>query len=211
MKIKYYFIFIVFIIISSCISKENKYKIINRTKIIRKGNCKIHVSYPEITGLKQKQKQKNLNSVLENLPEHEYYASSNCKDKNSVNGEYQVLLSNDSILSVEFRTIIKWKNRKTDTIFKTLVLNPNKENDNELTAIELKQIIPNFERGLIFPYVEKYEKNHNAGINLLAYKTGSKYVITWSISDKYLNVYVGDEGEWSGYHKIKIPLNEIKK
>ncbi len=119
-------------------------------------------------------------------------------------------MKRDTILSVEFRTLIKRNNEKIDTIYHSVVLNPIKKDDNELIAFELKNIIPNFKYELIYSYVESYEKMNNVGINLLAYKTGSNYVITWGITEKNLNIYAGGEGEWFGNYKIQIPLSELK-
>ena len=58
-------------------------------------------------------------------------------------------------------------------------------------------------------YINYYSKRNKVAINLLAYETGSNYNITWSISNKYLNIYAGGEGEWFGEYKIQIPLNEL--
>ena len=199
------------ILIIGCNNKNNNYKIINKSKIIKTDDCPVSISYPKIIGLGQKIKMKNLNEVLEKYPEHESY-SFLCNSNHSVKGEYEVLLKSDSILSIEFRTVIKdKKQKKSDTIYQTVVLNPNKKNDDEIRALELKDIFPNFKREIIYPFIEDYEKRNKVGINLLAYKTDSNYYITWSISDKYLIIYAGDEGEGDGKYKIKIPMSRIKK
>lgn len=209
------YIFMIIFFIYGCKSKNDDYEIINRTKIISKNNCQIKVSYPEIEGLADIENMSELNKVLEKFPEHEYYAK-NCEQKkikkDEVTGEYQILLKTDSLLSIEFRTLISRENLKTDTIYQSVVINPKQSSisKNGIVGIEPKQVIPNFDRRMLFPYIEKYGIKNKKHINLLAYKTGSNYVITWAISKNDFIVYVGGEGEWFGENKIMIPLNKIK-
>jgi hypothetical protein len=201
--------------IYGCKRKNDDYEIIKRTKIISKNNCQIKISYPEIKGLADIEKMSRLNKVLEEWPEHEYYAK-NCEHKedkkDAIIGEYQILLKTDSILSIEFRTLIPHENLKPDTIYHSVVVNPKQsyKSKNGIVGIEPEQIIPNFNRGMIFPYIEKYSVKNKKHINLLAYKTGSNYIITWAISKNDFIVYVGGEGEWFGENKIIIPLNKLK-
>ncbi len=200
-------------LIYSCESNRDGYKITERTEIITKDKCKIPISYPEISGLADKEKVNKLNKILKEFPEHEYYAK-NCEnnEESNVKGDYQILLQSDSILSIEFRTLIERQNKKIDTVYHSVVLNPKAEDTTEfaIVGIEPNEIIPNFERGKIYPYVKKYNTENNDSINLLAYETGNNYVITWAVSDKDFILYVGGEGEWFGNNRIKIPLNELK-
>ena len=199
--------------IYGCQSNRDGYQIRERTEIIKKDNCAVPISYPEISGLADKEKTRKLNKVLKEFPEHEYYAK-NCEElgESNVKGDYRVLLKTDSILSIEFRTLIERKNKKVDTVYHSVVVNPKVKDTTEfgIVGIEPNEIIPNFERGKIYPYVKKYSTENNDYINLLAYETGSNYVITWAISDKDFILYVGGEGEWFGNNRIKIPLNELK-
>lgn len=59
--------------------------------------------------------------------------------------------------------------------------------------------------------MEAYNKKSQETVNLFAYKSGSSHVITWGVSEDDFILYVGGEGEWFGYDKIKIPLKELKK
>ena len=205
------YILIFGILIYSCQSNRDGYEITERTEIIKKDNCEIPISFPEVSGLSDKEKTKKLNKVLKEFPEHEYYAQ-NCKEfgERNVKGDYRVLLKTDSILSIEFRTLIERKNKKVDTVYHSVVVNPKDTTEFGVVGIEPDKIIPNFERGKIYPYVKKYSAENNNYINLLAYETGSNYVITWAISDKDFILYVGGEGEWFGNNRIRIPLNELK-
>ena len=208
-------IFIIIIFIYGCESRKNDYEIIRREKTVSKNNCQIKISFPEIKGLRDVKKMAIINKVLEKFPEHEYYAH-NCEERkinrNKVSGDYQILLKNDSILSIEFRTLKQLKNLKTDTIYHTIVINPkvNYDSKNGIVGIEPKQILPNFQRGMIYPYIKKYNIENNENINLLAYETGSNYIITWAVSKTDFIVYPGGEGEWYGKTKIKIPLEKLK-
>ena len=207
------YILIFGILIYSCQSNRDGYAINERNEIITKDKCKIPISYPEISGLADREKTNKLNKILKEFPEHEYYARK-CENngKSNVKGDYQILLQNDSILSIEFRTLIERQNKKVDTVYHSIVLNPKAKDTNEIgiVGIEPNEIIPNYERGKIYPYVKKYSVENNDYINLLAYETGSNYVITWAVSDKDFIIYVGGEGEWFGNNRIKIPLNELK-
>ena len=201
------------ILIYSCQSKQDKYELKRRSEIIRKDNCRVPISFPEISDLADKEIMNKLNRVFKELPEHEYYAN-NCEniEESNVRGDYRVLLKTDSILSIEFQTLIERKNKNVDTIYHSAVINPKLKDTTEfgIIGIEPNEIIPNFERGKIYPYVKKYSIENKDYINLLAYETGSNYVITWAVSDKDFILYVGGEGEWFGNKKIKIPLNELK-
>jgi hypothetical protein len=200
-------------LICGCEQNNDGYKIKNRTKTISKENCQVAISFPEIINLDDDEKMAKLNQVLENFPEHEYYARNCGKDnQNKIRGEYQVLLQNDSILSVEFRTLIQRANKKVDTVYHSVVVNPNRKStlENEILGIEPNEIIPNFKRGMIYSYIEKYSSENENYINLLAYETGSNYVITWAVTEKEFIVYVGGEGEWFGHNRVKIPISELK-
>lgn len=206
-------ILIIGVLIYGCQSNTDGYEIIERTEIIKKGKCEIPISFPEIIGLADKEKTNKLNKILKELPEHQYYAK-NCENsnENNVKGEYQVLLKTDSIISIEFRTLIERKNKKVDTVYHSVVINPKLKDTTEfgIIGVQPNEIIPNFKREKIYPYIKKYSEENNKHINLLAYETGSNYVITWAVSDKDFLVYVGGEGEWFGNNRIKIPLNELK-
>ena len=207
------YILIFGILTYSCKSNQDRYEITEQNEIISKDKCKISISYPEISGLTDKEKTNKLNKILKEFPEHDYYAG-NCETygESNVKGDYQILLQNDSILSIEFRTLIERQNKKVDTVYHSIVLNP-KANDTSqigIVGIEPNEIIPNFERGKIYPFVKKYNTENENHINLLAYETGSNYAITWAISDKDFILYVGGEGELYGNERIKIPLNKLR-
>jgi hypothetical protein len=210
------YILIIGLLIYACESKNTDYEILNRTKIIKKDNCEIPILYPEIKGLLDKVKMAKLNEIFEDFAEHEYYAH-NCDktniEKNQVTGNYKILLQTDSILSIEFQTLINRGGTKKDTVYHSLVINPKQKDTlkDRLLIIEPNEIIPNFVRGMIYPYIQKYSSENNDYVNLLAYETGSNYVITWAISEKNLIIYVGGEGEFFGHHKIEIPLSDLKE
>jgi len=210
------YILIFGILIFGCKSEKGEYEIINQTKIVNKENCKIQISFPKIKGIKSKEKLIKLNELLENIPEHEYYAK-NCgkteTGKFKVKGEYEILLKTDSILSIEFRTLINREKQKTDTIYQSIVLNPNRKIKSEFyeLLINIENVIPNFERGMIYPFIKKYSLENKLAINLLAYETGSNYAITWAITKDNIIFYTGGEGEMFGNNKIEIPLNKLKK
>ena len=100
-----------------------------------------------------------------------------------------------------------------DTVYHSIVLNPKKIGDKEFSYFQPdpKFVIENFDRGDLYKYVEEYNTKNNDKVNLLAYESGSNYVITWGISENEFLLYVGGEGEWFGNDKIRIPINELKK
>ena len=209
------YIFIIVIFIYGCESNTNGYEIIKREKTISKNNCRIKILFPEISGLEGQRKLAEINKVLENFPKHEYYAH-DCLEKkrkqNEVTGDYEILLENDTILSIEFRTYIQRTDERAHIIYHSVVINPKQAYDSKIgiVGIDPKQIFPTFKRGMIYPYIKKYSIKHKKHINLLAYETGSNYIITWAITKTDLIVYPGGEGEWYGDDKVKIPLEKLK-
>lgn len=206
------YLVIFWMLMFGCGSHQNEYKVVNRTKTITKGNCQIPISFPEISGLVDTGKMTKLNKLLEVFPEHEYYANhcdENSKGRKEVKGDYRILLKNDSLLSIEFQTIISRDHSKTDTIYHSIVINMHASKI-EAWAIEPEHIIPNFNRGMIYPYIKKFSDDHQISINLLAYEKGSQYQITWAVSERNFIVYAGGEGEGFGTHKIEIPLDKLK-
>ena len=200
--------------INSCQKSNCGYEIIKRNKTITKDNCKIPISFPEIRGLADKERMTKLNEIFEKIPDHEFYAK-DCeqKGKSKVIGNYEILLQNDSILSIEFQTLIERQNKRIDTVYHTVVVNPKVKDTSKfgILGIEPNKIVTNFDRGKIYPYIKKYstEKLKNQ-INLLAYEKGSNYEITWAVSEKDFIIYLGGEGEWFGKNKLKIPLDKLK-
>lgn len=194
-----------------CQTDDSSYEILTKSKIIKKGGCEVPVSYPQINWKFSKQNTR-LNEMIESLPEHEYYAD-NCSssDLKFVKGKFEVLLKTDSVLCIEYQTDIEYKD-KHRTVFHSLVINPNKDTSGDLGSIEVepKDLISNFDRGKILPYIERYNLDSKGNINLLAYQKESNYVITWGITESHLIIYPGGEGEWFGYDKIEIPLSEFK-
>src|SRR5690606_20554153 len=85
------YILIFGILIYSCQSNRDGYEITERNEIITKDKCKIPISYPEISGLADKEKTNKLNKILKEFPEHEYYAR-NCENngESNVKGDYQI-------------------------------------------------------------------------------------------------------------------------
>ncbi len=199
-------------IFASCQTHNSSYEVIAKTKTIEKGDCKVPVNYPQIIGKQDTSFLNEINKVLEMLPEHEYYAH-NCSSDNPqfVSGNFEVLLKTDSVLCIEYQTDIEYKGEHS-SIFHSLVINPSKDASIDFGSIgiEPKDVIPNFDRGKILPYIEKYNSDKMDNINLLAYEKGSKYVITWGITANHFVIYPGGEGEWFGYDKIEIPLRELK-
>jgi hypothetical protein len=135
--------------------------------------------------------------------------------KTVIKSDYIIQLREDTLFSIEYITEITnlYENRK-DTIYQNLVFNPQKikgKNMKDFLFIEPENVISNFDRELLLPYVDKYNKLRNKNINILAYKKNSNYFITWGITKTDFILYVGGEGEGIGYDKILIPLTRLKK
>ncbi len=210
-KLKYIILFLVLTLLG-CQTGNSNYEVLTKSKTVEKGDCKIPVNYPQINGELDSANLNKINDLLEKFPEHEYYAH-NCKSNNPqlVSGKFEVLLKTDSVLCIEYQTDIE-DNNGYRTIFHSLVINPNKDASSDLGLIgqEPCDLIPNFDRGRILPYIKKYNSDNKDNINLLAYESGSNYVITWGITENHFIIYPGGEGEWFGYDKIEIPLSDFK-
>lgn len=205
-------IILLLLIFIGCQTDKANYEVLTQSKTIEKGDCKVPVNYPQIKWKLDKADQNKVNEMLEKLPEHEYYAQ-NCSSENPqlVSGKFEILLKTDSVLCIEYQTDITYKN-ENKRIFHSLVINPNKDASIDFGSlgIEPVDLIPNFDRGKILPYIERYNLENKANINILAYQKGSNYAITWGITESHFIVYPGGEGEWFGNDKIEIPLNELK-
>lgn len=210
-SLKYILIFLVPIFIG-CQAESSNYKVLSKSKTVTKDYCKVPITYPQIQGDIDTVSLNRINEILERLPEHEFYAH-NCDSENPqlVSGKFEVLLKQDSVLCIEYQTDIEYKNEHR-TVYHSLVINPNGDASIDFGSIgiEPSDLIPDFDRGKLLPYIKKYNSDKKDNVNLLAYEKGSKYVITWGITDKNFIIYPGGEGEWFGYDKIEIPLNELK-
>jgi hypothetical protein len=206
-----YFLISFLPLLFGCQSDNSSYEVLTKSKIIKKEYCEVPVDYPQIKWKFDNKNHGKINEMLEKLPDHEYYAK-NCSSSNPqvAKGRFVVLLKTDSILCVEYQTDIKYK-KEHRMVFHSLVINPNKDASVGFGSIgvEPKDLIPNFDRSKILPYIEKYNLDNKDNINLLAYQKGSNYAITWGITKSHLIIYPGGEGEWFGYDKIKIPLSEF--
>jgi hypothetical protein len=185
---------------------------LTNSTIIKKEDCKVPVEYPQIKWKFDKPNHSKINKMLEKLPEHEYYAR-NCSSNNpqSVKGKFEVLLKTDSLLCIEYQTKIEYKNEHR-TVFHSLVINPNRYASDEFGSneVEPEDVIQNFDRDKIRPYIEKYNSDNKDNINVLAYQNGCKYAITWGLTESHFIIYPGGEGEAFGYDKIEIPFTELK-
>jgi hypothetical protein len=200
------------VVLGGCQTEPGGYEVLTRSKIIQKEDCKVPVDYPLLKWKTAKGHHDKINEMLEKLPDHEYYAR-DCSSGHpqSVKGKFKVLLKTDSILCIEYQTDIAYKNEHR-TIFHSIVINPNKDASIGFGAIGIEphDVIPNFDRGKILPYMEKYNREHNDKVNLLAYQKGSAHVITWGITSSHFIIYPGGEGEWFGDDKLEIPLSELR-
>lgn len=195
-----------------CQADDSSYGVLTKSRTIEKGDCKVPVDYPQIIWKSNRDNQSEINGILEDLPEHEYYAR-NCSsdDPQTVFGKFEVLLKTDTVLCIEYQTHITYRNKQR-VLFHSLVIHP--DTDTSLTFTEIVtdpgDLIPNFDRGKILPHIERYNLERKANINTLAYQSESNYVITWGITEQNLIIYPGGEGEAFGHYKIEIPLSEFR-
>lgn len=201
------------LILYSC-SSNLKYDITKKTKtVINNDNCLIKFNYPKVNS--SKYKFEKLNDVLEKIPDYKDH-SHECHDSSytykKIKGDYQILLNSENMLSIEF---IKqfYSSSEVDTMISGIVINPIdfELNKNDRGEVSLNSIIPNFDRGTLYKYVEQYNANKSANVNLKAYESNSNYHINWAITENQLILYLGGEGEIFGYDKIRIPLIELRK
>jgi hypothetical protein len=222
MKTIFYLLYLILLFTNS--ENLNKFIIERKHKVlVNNENCDISFDYPEVASSDFKINLSELNELLYRVADYEWY-SFHCDDtartvKKIITGGYNILLQNDSLISIEYftyqvhPTIV---NNEFDTIYHTLVINTktnlNKRKESENLFFDLiAQPLPGFDRGKLYPYVEKFNRSRNKDVNLLAYQSGSNYSITWAITKDSFVLYVGGEGEFCGYNKIIIPFNELTK
>lgn len=217
MKRTIYILFALLLFLScqrkSELSLERRHKV-----LIDNNNCDISFYYPEIIVDETIKSMSELNEILYRIVDYEHY-SHNCNinktEKNVIKGDYNVLFQTDSILSIEYLTFIEnYRGNKFDTVYHSLVLNTELKQKNKwdlLWGTSPELFLPNFDRSKIKPFVIEYNKTANHPANILAYESGSNYVITWGMTKDKFIIYVGGEGEAHGYEKIEIQLSEIYK
>ncbi len=175
--------------------------------------CQIELYFPKLTTAKGDVSE--LNKILEKYADLEYYTHRCDEAKNEktiIKGDFEIALLKDTILSIEFLTlIVHFGGNRMDTVYHSIVMNPNKINEKEFSYFQLSPefIFPKFDRGILKPYVKKFNELNNKSINLLAYEIDSNYRITWGMTKDKFVIYVGGEGECFGYDKIEIPMSII--
>jgi hypothetical protein len=214
-RLKY--LFILHIVLFNSCSNSLDYKTERKFKsIINNENCQLEFYFPVIKVKDSNLNLSELNDLLEKYADHEYYGQS-CDEtktkKRIIKGDYKITLQTEDILSIEFTTNISQSGEQSiRTVYHSLVMNPKKLKEKEYSLIQPgpEALFSNFDRGVLKKYVEDFNKTNNSTVNLLAYDTGSKYAITWGLTNDKFLLYVGGEGEWFGYDKIEIPIEEIK-
>lgn len=213
MKFYKYILLLGLFSITSCTSQVDYSINSNFKTIIENKNCEISFHYPEIRSPNQEFKQ--VNELLEKLPDYSYHAN-NCEEsrfsKNKITGNYEVLLQLPERLSIQYTKHFHRDNkRKIDTMISGIVINPiefEKGESNE-NVVTINSIIPNFKRGMLYKYVKEYNKIEQANINLKAYEEESNYHINWAVTNENLILYLGSEGEFFGNSKIEIPIKKL--
>lgn len=217
MKQLKYIAIIGILLLNRCSSWEGYELQKNFKSIVNNENCQVEYYYPKFTSNHSELELTELNALLEKYADYENYAhrcDEKVSEKRIIKGDYNITLKTKDKLSIEFITeFIHFGGKRLDTIYHSIVLNPKKIGDKEFSFFQPDPtfIIPNFDRGDLYKYVEVYNSKNRDKINLLAYESGSNYVITWGISENDFLLYVGGEGEWFGNDKIRIPINELTK
>lgn len=218
------------------VEKQNNFTFERKHQVfLNNENCNVSFDYPVLFSTDSTINLSEINNILYqiSIPNSSYceFNENFIQNDNGVikhfkqifTGGYNILLQNDTLLSIEFFTYeltfednLLSENREHDTIYHSLVINTKKNLQRSGKRLDLLddiilQSLPGFDRGKLYPYVENYNKTKNKNINLLAYLTGSNYEITWAITKDEFILYVGGEGEFCGYDKIIIPLIELKQ
>jgi len=213
-QIKYISIILI-LILNSCFNSidydiEKKFK-----SVIKTENCEIEYYYPKLKIHNSKIDLSELNELLEQHIDYGVYAHRCDEEQNKkriIKGDYQILLKTADKLSIEFITeIIRYGGNQLDTVYHSIVVMPQQigEKIEKYVIFEPEELIPKFDRSNLLEHVKKYNNENQNTINLLAYKTGSTYAITWGLTEKDFILYVGGEGEWYGDDKIRIPITEL--
>lgn len=200
-----YFIFIFF----SCrdsfrhsIEKEKKV-------LVDKNTCRVISYYPIIDLKNNDSKVSRLNKNLEIINNMERYAEDcssffppeDVNKKKEIIGDYKILFETDTLLNIEFLVQSKYFSKtEYHSVFVDLV---------KAELIDGNQVIPNIDRGKLYPYVKRFSDSTGIYINLKAYEKGSRYSIMFGKTESNLVLYLGKEGEFGGYYKISVPLKEV--
>ena len=189
-----YIAVLILIVLSSC-SDSVDYNIERKFKsFIATENCSIEFYFPEVRLRDSRLNLTELNDLLERLPDYKYHGH-RCNEANVnkriIKGDYKIGLQNKDVLSIEFITQIGQSGeQRVMTVYHSLVVNPKKFDENKY-LLNPENLFSNFDRGILKKYVESFNKTNNQTVNLLAYKIGTNYAITWGLTEEKFILYVG--------------------
>lgn len=191
---------------------ENSYSITKKHRIIiSDARCRIAYNYPVLAHNSNKNAFYQANELLKQIGHYDSHAASCIKsardtaEKRIVEGDFNVLMAADSILCIEFITSQRTGTAAPREVYSCIVIDPFTRKWRTL-----EELLPGFNRKMIYPYIEALSKKIGDQINILAYEEGSNYVITYGISKDALIIYPGDEGEGKGFYRVEIPLSELR-
>ncbi len=123
-------------------------------------------------------------------------------DSKKIVGDYIVLSDDHDLMAFEFFI----KKGENVTNYKPVFFNSRSGE-----FFECEDVIGNLSRNKLRDFVEIYSNNSNVNINLNAYKDGNNTKLSYAKKGDTLYLYAGEEGEFGGKYKIKIPFSSVSK
>lgn len=193
-------------------SIEGTYSVTKKHRIIISDQqCKVSYYFPVIATNSNNDAFYETNKLLRQIGDYDQHAANCIKssgtgapEKISIEGDFNVLMATDSILSIEFISTRQTGTAAPRQVYISIVINPFTRKQ-----LSLEELLPGFNRKMIYPFIKEVSVKNGNAINMLAYEEGSNYVITYGITKEKLLIYPGDEGEGRGLFKVEIPLSEI--
>ncbi|MFZ6051410.1 hypothetical protein [Halocola ammonii] len=182
---------------------------VEETFVSREG-AKVYFSYPRIESGPADSIKVVLNEWMKNiaeLREKKVAEKEFTKSEADIVYEYSILFQNDSLLSLENRTIYQAStDQNVPIVYRPIIM--NHQNGNGYIAPE--SLWPNFERSKLIPYLEKTMSSFHYKPNMNAYKEGSGYLFSFAMTEDSLIVYPGNEGEFFSYDRLPIAFSELQ-
>ena len=125
----------------------------------------------------------------------------------AVKTDFQVLMSSDSLVCLEFITRKYYDGKlQDDAVYSPLTIYLG--HNFRQWYVKAKDAIL---RKVLWKYIQQDKMASNMSINQEAYRDSSNYILTFSFQNDDLVLYPGGEGEMIGFTKINIPLKECMK
>ena len=185
--------------------RNTSYTMINRTENFSSINGKCHVEYNYPLLLQGKGDTVSLALTgIRGIEEFERFIQrfSEGDSALSVHVNYEVLTEDDTLISIEYLT--KMEGHALN-IYHSVTIDPR-----NMKRYSLNDLFTGDFMGVIREHVQNYTQQNRVDMDFITFEQeAASAPKNFTITPEYLQLYIGAEGEFHGYHRLKIPLKEL--